>query len=224
MFFVPTHNYQVVEERFEEVRKGRSGVEFVVVVAPFGGGKSTIAERLVTQHEDAVYIYFEPRFSIPALVREIAFKISGIRPRSTQACIDLIQEENSRKRRIVLLDEADQAPIKHLNQLRAFHDLYGVAIILLGENSLLSKLTREGRLMSRVRNVIKLEPVTQIDISIYYLKALSLNLTPDHVTKLLRHSNGDFRKVAVDAAKVERLMRANGFKGITDSVINEVCK
>jgi len=222
--FIPNRNYQQLEEVSNELLIESSGIEIAVVHAPYGRGKSIASQHLITMNGNAVYVYFEPRFSIAALVREVAFKIGGTRPRSTQSCVDLIQEGTARQRRILLIDEADQMSLKHLNQLRAFHDLHGMPIILIGEDSLLSKISNEGRLMSRVRRILKFEPVSQADITIFYRKALSLTLIPEHTTKLLRHSNGDFRKVIVDAAKAERIMKANGLKGINDAVVSEVCK
>lgn len=222
--FVPNKNYQQFEEVSNELLTKPLGIDEAAVVAPPGRGKSTASQHLITMNPNAVYVCFEPRFSIAALIREIAFKIGGTRPRSTQASVDLIQEETARQRRIILVDEADQMSIRHLNQLRAFHDLHGLAIILIGEDSLLSKLSHERRLMSRIRQILKFEPVTQADIAIFYRKALSLGLSTEQTGALHRHSRGDFRKVIVDATKTERLMKVNSLKVITDSIIAEVCK
>jgi len=222
--FVPNGNYQRVEELVNELLTESSGIELAAAVAPYGRGKSTAAARIITMNPCTVYTYFEPRFSLAGLIREIAFSIGSTRPQSTQASVEVIKREISNKRRVVLVDEADQMSLKHLNQLRAFHDLYGIPIVLIGEDALLSKLDREGRLMSRVRKVLKFQPVTQADVTIFYKQSLGLSLTPEHATALQRHSRGDFRRVIVDAAKAERLMKINGLKAVNDSLVHEVCK
>jgi DNA transposition AAA+ family ATPase len=207
-----------------ELLEQTMGIELAAVVAPFGGGKSTIAQRIATVNPRTVLVYFEPRFSISGLIRELAFQLAGVRPRMTDACVELIQEQMARQRRLFMIDESDQMSIKHLNQLRAFHDRYSIPVVFFGEDSLIHKLSREGRLISRVRKVIKLEPVSQAEVVIFYRQSLGASLKPEYAAKLIRHAAGDYRKVVVDAAKAERIMLASGLKQITDGVVKEICK
>jgi DNA transposition AAA+ family ATPase len=223
-FFLPTQNFQRLSELCSELISSPLGIEMAAVIGPPGRGKTTAVERIVVTMPQAAYVYFEERFSPVGLIREIAFAVAGVRPSTTQSCIDAIRDELSRKRKIIIVDEADQMSIKHLNQLRAFHDLHKSPILLVGVADLQRKLVRDPRLKSRVRMTLSFEPVSQADIVVFYRKALDLAVTPSHSAKLLKHAKGDFRYLIVDAARVERFMKASGLREITDDVIDMVVK
>jgi len=221
--FIPTANYQRFQSLCDELLTSAAGIEMAAVLGRAGRGKTTAAERTVTMNPKTVYVRFEERLSYVGLIREIAFAVAGARPRATQDCFDMIQEELARLRRIIIVDEADRMTLKHLNTLRDFHDVCTVPVIMIGEEPLRAKLSRERRLVSRVREMLGFEPVSQADVSVFYRKALELAIKPEHASELYRHSQGDFRNVIKDALKAERIMRASGLKEMTDAVVREVC-
>lgn len=221
--FIPTQNFQKLEELCNELLESSVNLEMAAVQGPAGRGKTTAAERIVTMNPGTVYVYFEPRFSPVGLIREIAFAITGVRPSYTQTCIDMIQDELSRMRRIIIIDEADQMGLNHFHTLRAFHDLRKAPILMIGTDLLRRKLERDQRFISRVRQALKFEPVGQPDVVVFYRQALSKNLEKDHSIKLLRHAKGDFRNILKDAVKVERYMKTSGITKIDDRIVNKVC-
>jgi DNA transposition AAA+ family ATPase len=221
--FIETSNSQTVRRIIDDLLGHPVGMELAVSHGPAGRGKSTIAERIVTTIPQAVYVYFEPRLTVSGLVREISFKIAGARHGRSEKCMIAIEEALAQERKLVIIDEVDQAGLKHLNQVRALHDLLKIPFLLMGESSLLGKLARERRLQSRVRQVHGFSPVTGADILAFYDRSLSLDLEADQVKHLARHGKGDFRAVLADALRVERIMRASGLSTITDSVIKEIC-
>jgi hypothetical protein len=178
----------------------------------------------VTVNRSVVYIRFEDRLTHIGLIREIAFALGGIRPSRTQECADVIRDELSRSRRLIMVDEADRMSLRHLNTLRDIHDTCGSPIVLIGEEPLRSKLARERRLISRTREMLIFGPVTQPDVVVFYRAALQQDVAGEWAADLVRHSEGDFRVVIKDAIKAERYMEANGIRRITADVIREVIR
>jgi len=140
-----------------------------------------------------------------------------------QECRSLLAEELSRRRIMLLADEADRLCPRHLNALRDLHDLFSMPVVLIGEERLLGKLQHERRLISRTRKIIRFEPVTQTDIIHFYRTALEQSPSPGQTASLTRHCAGDFRQVVTDAIDAERYMKVNGLKKITDEVIKKIC-
>lgn len=220
--FISTQNFQRFQTLYDELIGSLHGLEMGAVLGRAGRGKTTAAQRIVTMSPVAVYVRFCEWMTVVGIIREIAFAISGNRPRSAEACIGLIRDEMARQRRLVLLDEADRMSIRQLNGLRDFHDEFKAPVVLIGEEPLQSKLNQEGRLNSRVRNTIKFEPVSQADVSVFFRQALDKTLKSEHAMSLTRHSRGDFRRVVKDALAVERFMTASGLEEITDDLLRKV--
>lgn len=220
--FIPTQNFQRFQALCDELLQSTVGIEMAAVMGRAGRGKSTAAEREVTMNPKTVYVRYEERLSHVGLIREICFAIAGARPRSTQVCFEMIQEELSRVRRIIMIDEADRLSMKHLNVCRDFHDVCKVPVILIGEEPLRGRLARERRMISRIRQELMFEPVGQGDVTVFYRKMLEKSVTPEQAATLLRHAQGDFRNILKDAIAVERIMEASGMKEITDPIILKV--
>lgn len=221
--FIPTQNFQRFEALCNELLDSPVGIEMAAVLGRAGRGKTTAAERIVTMNPRTAYVRFEERLSYVGLIREVAFKVAGVRPRSTQDCFEMIQEELSRLRRIILVDEADRMSLKHLNTMRDFHDVCKVPVVLIGEEPLRARLARERRLVSRTRAELRFEPVDQSDVVVFYRKALEKDLKREFAAALLRHSQGDFRNVLRDAIAIERMMTASGLKEISQALVDKVC-
>lgn len=221
--YVPTENFQKLQGLCEDLLRTPLGLEMGCVIGPAGRGKTSAAERIRVQSQNVVYIRYQERLTHIGIIREMAFALGGSRPRSTDACYDMILAELSRQRRIILVDEADRMSIRHLNTLRDFHDLMRVPVVLLGEEPLKTKIHQERRLMSRVAYEMRFDPVGAGDLAVFYRMALGLTLAPKHSGVLARQSDGDFRMVVNHAIQIERRMKASGMGDVTDELIREVC-
>lgn len=222
--FIPTPNYQRFEELIRELLSSSVGLEMAAVLGSTGRGKTTAAERTAVQNPQTVYVCYDEQMSPVGLVREIAFRMTGMRPRSTQDCLDLIQEGLGRMRRIIMVDEADLMTMKHLSTMRSIHDKYKTPVVLIGLERLRAKLYRDGRLISRTRAEITFEEVNLVDTLAYYKEALGLTIPKELAVKLLRKARGDFRWIAWAAVQIERIMESSGLKDINDQVVNEVIR
>jgi len=222
--FINTQNYQRMTALCDELLGASLGVEMAAVVGRAGRGKTTAAERIYTTNPNTVYVLYHEAWSFSELLREITFKLCGTRPRFRQQCFEMIQTEIGNRRRIIMVDEADRMNLKVLNVLRNIHDVCKTPVLLIGEEELNNKLSRERRLISRLRDMVSFGPVNQADVVVWYRQAMDMQVPGDLAAKLLNHAQGDFRNVLTDALAVERIMQASGIGAITERVVDEVCK
>lgn len=221
--FLPTTNYQKLKEMANEIMGRPMGVEMLAVTGRAGRGKTTALQRLYTDTATAVYVLYQEDWSINDLFREICFTVSGLRPiRRTQA-MEILTKDLTRERRIVMVDEADRAPVRVLNAVRNLHDLTRTPIILAGEDDLHRKLGTERRLYSRLRATLAFEPLKSDDVSLFFMQAVGVGISPAQAARFATHSGGDFRVIVTDALAVERAMRVNDITRITDAIVDAVC-
>lgn len=223
--FVPTRNHQRFMDLCDELLDGPClGVECAAVTGPAGRGKTTSAQKIFSVNENTIYCLYQESWSHIELLRDITFRLCGVRPRFRQVCFDMIQNEMADKRRIILVDEADRMPLKCLNILRNIHDICKIPVVFIGEDELKPKLARERRLMSRLRDTIEFGPITQADIVVFFRQSLDAQLPGKSAVKLLQYSKGDFRNVLTQAVKTERIMKASGIAKLTERIVDEICK
>lgn len=221
--FVPTDNFQRFAEVCEACMADAHGVELVAVVGRAGRGKTTAAQRIAVENPDARFVRFEEGMTPLGLLKEITFVCSGERPFFWEKCRGLLKSELSRRRILLIVDEIDRGGMRHFNALRDLHDLFSVAVVMVGEEPLVGKLQKERRIISRVRSTITFAPVVQSDVIYFFRTAIGQSLDPGHAAHLTRHSNGDFRQVVTDALAAERYLKVNNLRKITDEVVKAIC-
>ncbi|WP_166405160.1 ATP-binding protein [Desulfonema ishimotonii] len=213
-----------MQELCDDLLNSAMGVDLGMVTGRAGRGKTRSAHRIFTQDRQTIYILYREGWTLNQLLREIAFHLSGMRPHYRQQCEDVIRTELDAERRMIMVDEADRAPIRVLNGLRNIHDECRIPILLIGEEDLPRKMAAERRLSSRVRAHVQYEPISQADVSVFYVQSLGAEINPEQARKLTRHSGGDFRSVLLDAQKADKLMKINSLKQITDAIVDQICR
>ena len=200
------------------------GPSIAMVTGPAGRGKSESAKYYATQ-TSAIYI---PPMNVrsPAMVlREITFELCKLKPSRSEACLNIIQDEIAKERRLIIIDEADLLPMAILEMLRNINERYACPIMLIGEEELKGKIASRRRLSSRIRRHVEFSPVGQADIVLYLRKALKLQKISPEVTGIIhRYSRGDWRPVLNAAISIERAMLASGITEITEELANDVTK
>jgi len=222
--FIPTQNYQRMLALCNELLGPALGVEIAAVVGRAGRGKTTAAEKIYTINDGTIYCLYREAWSHLELLREVTFRLSGMRPRTRSKCEEMIKSELANRRRIIMVDEADRMNLRCLNVLRNIHDDCNVPLLLIGEEALTANLEAERRLISRVRQTIAFGGVTQADVVVFFRKNLDQDLTPEQAGKVLKFSAGDFRRVLIAAVRAERIMGSSGIAKITDRIIDEAMK
>jgi len=174
------------------------------------------------QNQSAVYVLYVDGMTIPQLAREICFEITGIRPRSFYDALIEIEKTTKYKKRLVIIDEADKMPKKHIEMLRGLNERCQVPIMLLGEEVITSKLSEERRLKSRVRKIVTFEPISVADVSTYYQASMGISLDPNVALALWKRSQGDFRIIVRDAYAIYRMLKANETTVVTMEMVQRL--
>lgn len=106
-----------------------------------GMGKTTCAKRYVQTHPNAYRIVLRPSISsVSAVLRAVA-NVLGIQERDPNKLPEAIGEKVKRngKRSLLMIDEAQWATERAVNELRFFLDEYGCGLALLGNDEVHSR-------------------------------------------------------------------------------------
>lgn len=192
---------------------------FGIVVGRAGRGKTKSSLHYVVNNPDAVYVQYIDGFSLVDVAREISHELSGVKPRTFRECLEEITKASERKRRMIVIDEADKMPKKSIEMLRGINERCLCPIVLVGEEALTGKLNEERRLKSRVRQTIAFEGISIADVSAFFKVAVGLELDAECARALWKRADGDFRLVVRDALSMIRLMNASRMQTVTMDVV-----
>lgn len=218
--FILTENVRRFNDLCDELIDPESDLtsSFGLVVGRAGRGKTKAAIHYAVEHPEAVYVLFIDGMSMVQVVREISYELNGTRPRLFMECIEEISKAAKRRKRLVLMDEADKMPKKYIEMLRGINERCLLPMILIGEESITKKL-EERRLKSRVRRIVEFEPISITDVTLFYKTALGVEIEQDAARELLKRAEGDFRVIVRDAHSVVRIMNASSVYEVTLDVV-----
>jgi len=221
--FLTTSNVNRFEDLCREMEDRRSliGPSMAMVTGPAGRGKTECAKRYAVQ-SGAVYIPPMIKTSATMLLQEITLDLAKMRPGRIAGCLDVIQREMIRQRRLVMIDEADLVPMPLIEMLRNINERYACPILLIGEDALTGRLANKRRIWSRIRRSMAFEPVTQANVVLFFRKALELNINEGAVQLINLSCDGDWRPVLKWATDIERALEASGLTEIPDDLVRDI--
>lgn len=222
--FIETANTRKFYEICNELSDPMSmiGPSMAMVTGQAGRGKTETARHFAV-NADAIYL---PPLNIRShamLLREIAFELASVRPARSEACLEIIGSEMSKRRRLIIIDEADLLAMSNLEMLRNVNERYACPILLIGEETLKGKITSRRRLASRIRRKMEFTPITQQDISFFFKQTL-VKVSADIAGEIHKFSKGDWRPVLTVAVGIERSMKASGINEIIPEMVSDVIK
>jgi DNA transposition AAA+ family ATPase len=197
------------------------GPSMAMVTSHAGRGKSESAKRYAVQ-SGAVYIPPMIKTSATMLLQEITLDLAKARPGRIAGCLEVIQGEMARRRRLIIIDEADLVPMPLLEMLRNINERYACPILLIGEDGLKKKVLSRSRISSRIRRRMEFEPVSQPNIVLFFRKALEMNVNAAVTQLIHRHCEGDWRPVLKIAGDIERAVEASGLREIPEDLVKEI--
>ena len=225
MEFVPTVNVMRFNDICKELEDPSSAVgpSMAMVTGAPGRGKTEASKQYAV---DTGTVYVPPflKRSAVMLLKDIAFELQGVRPNRTEGCLNIIRDEMSRDRRLIIIDEADNLPLPLLEMLRNINELCACPILLVGEEKLTRKIASEPRLLDRVRSSMEFSPVTQTDVAHFFKKAFGLTLDKEVCAGIHRYSKGTWRRALKFSIAVERAMKASETSGISKELADLVIK
>jgi DNA transposition AAA+ family ATPase len=214
--FIDTDNVVKAHEMCAELESTESltGPSLAMITGATGRGKSEFSRHYAT-NSTAIYI---PPMNIRTptmLLREITFELCSTRPGRSDKCLEIIGEEMSKDRRLIIVDEADLLAISILEMLRNVNERYACPILLVGEDGLKGKVASRRRIANRIRRRVEFGPVTQPDIVLYFRKAVEAAIPPEGGAVIQKYSGGSWMRVLKVAVAIERAMRASGLKEVS---------
>lgn len=221
--FLVTDNVNRFDDLCTEMEDRRSliGPSMAMVTGPAGRGKSESAKKYAV-NSGAVYIPPMNKTSATMLLQEITLDLAKVMPGRVAGCLDVIQAEMAKRRRLVIVDEADLIPMPLLEMLRNINERYSCPILLIGEDGLTRKLASRSRIWSRIRRRMAFEPVTQPNIVLFFRKALEMNISVAATQLIHRHCEGDWRPVLKVAVDIERSLEASGLTEIPEDLVRDI--
>jgi hypothetical protein len=137
-----------------------------------------------------------------------------------------LKEELERRPRLLILDEGDRI-IRREEMLETLRDLYDITrtpMVLVSEGGGLGMLERKNpRTWRRVGQVVNYQPLGAADVQILWeeLAEVTAPLSPRQAEEVLRLSGGgSFGEVMVNLEDLERKLKANPGKTLTDKMLH----
>lgn len=168
-----------------------------------GLGKTT-AGVYATNRLDAVHVEALPFGGVRKLLDMIVSEL-GLRPtRTVPQLFDQAAEHLARSGRPLLIDEADHIlSDKLIETVRRLHDVTGVAVILMGEELLPTRLERWERVHSRMLSWVGAEAATINDVGhLIPIYAAGIEIEEDLRIRVLQASRGSIRNVSTNLAAI----------------------
>jgi hypothetical protein len=226
--FVQTENWRKFTDALSEAEEAR-GAEPVLVAAygQAGRGKTSAARKYAADHGWA-YVRAMSGWSELWMLQDVCREL-GVDPVPSRkkACFEAICSRVERSNQAVLLDEADKLSEKLLEWVRDMADVTSNAWALVGERELIAKIRNQRlrRIWSRVLRVMEFGPITVKDVLFFAKESSGILLSAEQGVKLQAAAEGDFRLVARDVRRLEKLMAANNMSGrVTDDYVDEAIR
>jgi hypothetical protein len=190
------------------------GPSLAIVTGQAGRGKTEAAKHYAV-NSDAIYI---PPMNIrtPTMIlREICFELDGVRPSRSDVCLTIIGDAMAKRRRLIMIDEADLIEMKCLEMLRNVNDDYACPILLIGEDSLKGRIFSRQRAKDRTGYIMEFTPPSPENVAFYFKRNFSLILHKDVCAAIHRYGRGTFRRIVKFAINIDRAMLASNVKDIS---------
>ncbi|WP_034643229.1 AAA family ATPase [Desulfovibrio inopinatus] len=217
--FLRTQNvreFQDMMTNLEDIAEGQPGLGLVYGRA--GRGKTVCAKRYATQTK-ALYMRTLEGWTPRAMLAALCFELCKCEPHTTAKAMTMACEKLDKAKRTIIVDEADRLNPKLVEHWRDIHDITGVPVVLVGEESLYPMLNAKRRLWSRVVGVVEFGPITAEDILLFASKAAGLALAPEAGQLIAQRSDGDFRLVYRDVSGLARMAKAGGTTTVVPDMV-----
>lgn len=201
-----------------DMEKGHPGM--MLAWGHAGRGKTECAKAFTTRNEHAVYIRVMEDWTPTAMLSTICEELNGMKPGRTHAAKKIIFEEMDENERILLIDEADRLPVKHIEHLRDIHDETACPIILIGEPSIYTQIKSRTRIWRRFTQAVEFGPLENEDVILFGFKNCGIKIAPEAASLLSTKSKGCFGFLIHYMEMLEKIAQSNELTDISLDIIN----
>ena len=165
----------VSEEIFRVARICHTESELGVACGPSGIGKTIAVKEYASRNRDVLLIEGDPGYTAKDVFAEIMKKL-GEYPASINVMKTMAISRLKDSGRLIIVDEAENLPLRAIDLLRRVHDKAEIGILFVGLNrlyeGLISRRTAFSYVLSRIGVVSRLNPLTVDDLKKIINKAL----------------------------------------------------
>jgi DNA transposition AAA+ family ATPase len=195
----------------ELVRRG-PGVPGLALVHGHQGYGKTVATEWWAVQQGAVYLRAQAAWTVPWLLMDLAASLGLAPEHISRNNFRLVTRELRQRPRPVLLDEADYLvrDRRLLDTVRDLYDTAGAPIVLVGMAGVREAVARRSpQFWSRVSREVEFSPLGVEDTRLIALELCGLELPAEAARRLVRETEGIFRKTVVLLHGIETRMKAN---------------
>lgn len=192
-----------------------------------GMGKSTCARHYVSTYPNAYRVVLRPSTaSVSAVVQAVAKEL-GVTERDPAKLPDAIGEKVKRngKRSIILLDEAQWASEKAVNEVRYWLDEYGCGLALLGNDDVFTRFVSTAgpgtaQIHSRTGPRLRLPKPSELDLEIYVAAWSLQDADAARLAKVIGRKPGALRQIS-ETLRLAAIFAAGHGRQITADDVRE---
>ncbi len=216
--FVQNSNYARFVQAIKAVeQRGAREASLMLVTGEAGLGKSETVDRFAVDN-NALYLRAKETWTKRGLLCEMAETLR-IRTNDTNHAMQaaIIGAIGARQIPIVI-DEAEftvRTTASILECVRDISDLTETLVVLVGMETIESRIARYPQISSRIAQVVHFEALTEQDVQLACKQLAEVDITADLVRELHRQSQGKMRLVMNGIASIERLAKANSITKAT---------
>lgn len=200
----------------EAMRNAHEGGEISVIYGQAGLGKTQAVKNYCEKNPAAILIEANPSFTALVLMRKLA---TAAKVSAMGSLNDLFESVSDRLRdseRLIVVDEAENLPLRALEIIRRLHDETGCGLVLSGMPRLVANLRgKYGELVqlhSRVAGALNLGD-TMPDAELEQIARATLPEADDEtIAELVKHSNGNTRRMSKLMRGSVRVANKNGIR------------
>lgn len=199
----------------EVMRDAHEAGEIAVIYGQAGLGKTQAVKNYCEKH-GAILIEANPSFTALVLMKKLA---ASVKLPISGTLNDLFEETAYRlggSERLIVVDEAENLPLRALEIIRRLHDETGCGLVLSGMPRLVANLRgKHGELVqlhSRVAGALNLGDSLP-DAELEQIARATLPEADDEtIAELVKHSNGNTRRMSKLMRGSVRVANKNGIK------------
>ena len=209
----------------EILRIAHVEAETVALIGQASLGKSTALKAYSSENPDAILIDTDPTFTAKVMMQTLAASIGEDSHLPLHDLNENIINRLKGSGRIILVDEAENLPLRALECLRRVHDKAGVGLVLAGMPRLMINLRGKNgelkQLYSRVAFKLDMgEAIPDSDLRMIVDQALP-GIEEDVALEFVAAADGNTRKLSKLIGGVTRLARINDNADISPDMVRQ---
>lgn len=216
--FVQNSNYARFLQAVKAVeQRGAREASLMLVTGPAGLGKSEAVDRFAVD-TNAVYLRAKETWTKRGLLVEMAETLRIQTNATNHEMQARIIGAIGPRQTPIIIDEAEftvRSSASILECVRDISDLTETLVILVGMETIESRIARYPQISSRINQVVHFQPLTDQDVQLACKQLAEVEIDAELVRELRRQSEGKMRLVMNGIATIERIARSNSLDRAT---------